>query len=116
MEWGGNRGKFGYKLSAGATYIHMDNDNTDYSGWVFTPKVSFSYSMRKGSVLLQLSSQPVIPAISQLSNNSEQVVPGLIRQGNPYLKNGSSYVLNLYYSHHNSWIDFTVGFVGNIEQ
>lgn len=113
VDWGGTRGKFGYRLSAGATYVHTDNDDTSYHDWVFSPAASLSYSMKRSSIQIQLTSQPVIPAISQLSNNSEQVIPGLIKQGNPYLKSGNSYSLYAYYSHHRKWMDLTAGFFGN---
>lgn len=113
VEWGGSAGRFGYKLSAGLTYIHTDNDDTRRSDYEFTPKASFSWTVKNGSLQASLSATPVTPTISQLSNNSEQIIPGLVKQGNPYLKSGNRYDWNIYYNHHLKVFDFTAGLYGS---
>ena len=108
-EFGGASGKLSYKVSAGGTYVATDNDDTNYNTFLFTPQASLSYNMKKSSVQMYLSSTPVTPTISQLSNNSEQMIPGLVRQGNPYLKSGNNYNVSLYYLYNHSWFNFIVG-------
>ncbi|MGI6222078.1 MAG: outer membrane beta-barrel protein [Prevotella sp.] len=54
-------------------------------------------------------SEPQLPGISQLSNNSTVVIPGLYRIGNPYLKSGNDNALKLSYSLQTPYIDFDLG-------
>ena len=110
-EWAGALGKFGYRVSLGGTYVHTSNDDTHYNKLYFTPQMLLSYSQKWGTLRLKLQSEPIMPSISQLSNNSTVVIPGLINSGNPYLKSGNDISTQLTYDLQSPYIDFTIGSV-----
>ena len=97
-ELSGNAGKLGYRLSLGGIYVHTSNNDTHYNKLYFTPQMRLSYSLGRGMLRLELEPDPQLPAISQLSNNTVVVIPGLYALGNPYLKSGNDFKVDLSYS------------------
>lgn len=105
----GNAGKLGYRLSLGGTYVHTSNNDTHYKKLYFTPQMLLSYSLGRGMLRLELESDPQLSAISQLSNNTVVVIPGLYALGNPYLKSGNNYNVDLSYSLRTPYFDMKGG-------
>jgi len=106
-EYEGTLKNLMYRLGLGGTLVNNSNDDTKYSKCEFTPQAVLSYQInQKQCVQLTLESSPIIPTISQLSNNVEQITTGLLRMGNPYLKSGNNYTTISKYSYNNDLLDF----------
>ena len=91
-EYAGAWNKLTYRIGAGMTQVTQDNSDAHDSHWLFTPKLILSTNLSKTmSLQWYTSSQPTIPAISELSNNASMVIPGVMTVGNPWLKSYNSY-------------------------
>jgi hypothetical protein len=99
--------KLNYRLSVGGTYITTHNDEDTYHKLLFTPQMVLSYPFKNCSFQLEVISEPDIPTISQLSNNSSVAIPGLVRRGNPALKAGNDNTAKFTFSYTNSYIILT---------
>lgn len=112
-QLGGSLAKLSYRLSLGATYIHTANDDTRYNKLYFTPQLLLSYPVKNGRFGLRFYSEPVLPGISQLSNNSTIEIPGLYKRGNPMLRSGNDKALQLQYSLNNPYVNLQTTLVYN---
>lgn len=112
-EYGGIWKKIMYRLGIGGTHVKTNNDDTQYSKFLFTPKLVFAYQpTNKHTLQWVVSSQPSIPTISQLSNNAELLTNGVLRRGNPYLKSGNNYISTIRYNWNTSRLDLSIaGFI-----
>lgn len=108
-ELSGNISKLNYRLSLGGTYVHTSNNNTHYNKLYFTPQMLLAYNLKHGMLRLEVSSEPQLPGIAQLSNNSTVVIPGLYNMGNPYLKSGNDNAVTFSYSLQTPYIDLESG-------
>jgi hypothetical protein len=108
-ELSGTLSKLNYRFSLGGTYVHTSNNDTHYNKLYFTPQMLLAYGLKHGMLRLQVFSQPQLPGIAQLSNNTTVVIPGLYNVGNPYLKSGNDNAVKLAYSLQTPYIDFEVG-------
>lgn len=104
-QLGGHWGKMEYRLSLGGTYVHTSNEATTYNKLYFTPQALLAYPVKNGQLRLVWSSSPDLPEISQLSDNSTVVIPGLINRGNPLLKSGLTNESYFSYSVSSPYID-----------
>lgn len=86
-EYSGMLKQIMYQISIGGTNVYENNDITKFNKFLFTPRIVLARNFGiKHTVQYQLLSNPTIPAITQLSNNSEQITSYLLHTGNPYLK------------------------------
>jgi len=104
-EVSGGLGKLSYRLGAGGTYVNTSNDETEYSKLYFTPKLVLAYPIKNGQLQLQVKSEPVLPAIAQLSNSVKVIIPGLTERGNPYLQSGNDNAVILSLNLGNPYLD-----------
>ena len=104
-EYSGSVSKLMYRIGAGATHVTQDNTDAHDAHWLFTPKLILSTNLSKTMNLQWVtSSWSNTPAISQLSNNANLVIPGVMSIGNPYLKSYNSYQTELVYKWNLSWL------------
>lgn len=88
-----------YRASLGATYVKNDNDDYSGSQWLFTPQLLLGWDFAESQALtLKLETKPQMPLVSQLSTNSELVIPYVLSQGNPNLKTANYYNVSLDYT------------------
>lgn len=113
-EYGNNKNKFMYRIGVGGTWTDTRNNDTQYSHFLFTPKIILAYKFRSDqNIQWLLTSSPSIPTISQLSNNAELITNGLLRRGNPYLRSSNSYITTLRYNWNTDWIDLNLSAVAS---
>ncbi len=105
-EYAGNIRKLLYRIGAGATHVTNDNSDTRERRWFFTPKLVLAFNPSKSvSLQWQNSSWTTAPGISQLSNNAQLIIPGVMSQGNPYLRAFSNYDTQLTAKWNTRWLN-----------
>ena len=105
-EYSGKWEKLGYRLGIGVTNIHNKSAETTQDDWVPTPKLVLSYDLAKNQSLRFTSSyKSRSPGAEELSNNVVQVVPNILRTGNPSLKVQHNFGNNLIYSLNSKYVD-----------
>lgn len=104
-QMGGRLKKLSYRMSLGGTYVSTRNDEAHFNKMLFTPQLLLSYPIKNGMLQFKVQSEPTIPSISQLSNNSTVTIPGLINLGNPQLRAGNDNTAMLSFSYSNSYLD-----------
>lgn len=103
-----------FRISLGGTYVYSQNDNACYRKFLFTPALVAAKRFNDyHSLQYQLKLEPIVPDISQLSDNSEQVTYHLLHTGNPYLKTGNDLTQVLLYNWKNNWLDLSVAVLYN---
>lgn len=108
-ELSGNISKLSYRLSLGGTFVHTSNNDTRYNKLYFTPQMLLAYNLKHGMLRMEIFSEPKLPGISQLSNNSTVIIPGLYHIGNPNLKSGNDNAVKFTYSLQTPYIDIEAG-------
>lgn len=105
-EFSGRTKKLMYRLGAGITNIHNQSKEESTNNWVFTPKLVLGYELAKNQSLRFTSSyKPRTIYSDELSSNVIQVVPNIVKTGNPFLKIQKSFGNNLIYSYNSKYID-----------
>ncbi|MDV4100110.1 TonB-dependent receptor [Elizabethkingia anophelis] len=105
-EFSGKKNKLMYRVGLGLTNIHNQSAEITNNEWTITPKLILGYQLTKNQSLRFTSSYaPKSPSSSALSSNVVQVVPNIVRSGNPYLKTQRSWGNNLIYSMNNKYFD-----------
>ena len=101
--------KLMYRLGAGITNINNKSQYERTNEWSFTPNLILGYQLSKSQSLQLISSyKPSTPSGSQLSSNIVQLVPNIVKQGNPYLKPEYLWKNQLKYSFNNKYFDFNI--------
>lgn len=104
----GKLAKMGYRMSLGATYVSTHNDDTRFHKLYFTPDALLTYPVKNGALRLHGKMSTITPGISSLSNNSTVTIPGLLYQGNPWLKSALAKELSLTYSLNTPWLNMDI--------
>lgn len=108
-EFSGKIKKLMYRLGAGITNINNKSQYERTNEWSFTPNLILGYQLSKSQSLQLISSyKPSTPNGSQLSSNIMQLVPNIVKQGNPYLKPEYLWKNQLKYSFNNKYFDFNI--------
>ena len=98
-----------YRLGAGITNINNKSQYERTNEWSFTPNLILGYQLSKNQALQLISSyKPNPPSGEQLSSNIVQLVPNIVKQGNPYLKPEYLWKNQLKYSFNNKYFDFNI--------
>ena len=114
-EYSGKWDKLGYRVGMGVTNIHNKSAETTQDDWAPTPKLVLSYDLAKNQSLRFTSSYTSnSPWASALSSNVVQVVPNIIKKGNPYLKTQHLFRNSLIYSRSTKYYDFNADVFYNI--
>lgn len=114
-EYSGKWDKLGYRVGMGVTNIHNKSAETTQDDWAPTPKLVLSYDLAKNQSLRFTSSYTSnSPWASALSSNVVQVVPNIIKKGNPYLKTQHLFRNSLIYSKSTKYYDFNADVFYNI--
>lgn len=114
-EYSGKWDKLGYRFGIGVTNIHNKSAETTQDDWAPTPKLVLSYDLAKNQSLRFTSSYTSnSPWASALSSNVVQVVPNIIKKGNPYLKTQHLFRNSLIYSKSTKYYDFNADVFYNI--
>ncbi|QNS41720.1 outer membrane beta-barrel protein [Chryseobacterium manosquense] len=114
-EYSGKWDKLGYRVGMGVTNIHNKSAETTQDDWAPTPKLVLSYDLAKNQSLRFTSSYTSnSPWASALSSNVVQVVPNIIKKGNPYLKTQHLFRNSLIYSKITKYYDFNADVFYNI--
>ena len=101
--------KLMYRLGAGITNINNKSQYERTNEWSFTPNLILGYQLSKNQSLQLISSyKPNTPSGEQLSSNIVQLVPNIVKQGNPYLKPEYLWKNQLKYSFNNKYFDFNI--------
>lgn len=109
-EYQGTVNSFMYRIGIKANYIHTSNDDTHFSKLYATPTLLLAQNFKNSQLKFHFGFGMNIPSVSNLSNNSSVIIPGLISQGNPYLKAGGEYDAIITYTHHCSYWDVLFNF------
>ena len=108
-EFSGKIKKLMYRLGAGITNINNKSQYERTNEWSFTPNLILGYQLSKNQSLQLISSyKPNTPSGEQLSSNIVQLVPNIVKQGNPYLKPEYLWKNQLKYSFSNKYFDFNI--------
>lgn len=97
----------GWNYRIGGKLVHVYNSNNDASENTFqgSPRLIVSKSLGKHNYLrLSVQSWAETPSINQLSTNTTQVIPGLLSQGNPWLKASQVYIGSISHSYQHDLI------------
>lgn len=115
-EYSGVFDRVKYRISLGGTYISSSTSKSSYDHFYLAPQIVLDWSVKGNHhVSLSSKSQPIIPTLSQLSDNAEYVTSQLIHTGNPMLKSGISYINLLGYRYTGSVLDMTLGLTYNFD-
>lgn len=115
-EYSGVYKKLMYRLSIGGTFVSSSNSEADYDKFYITPQLVLNWNIKgKNHITFNAKSSPVIPTLTQLSNNAEYVTSYLVHTGNPMLKSGISYANVLGYRYCGSVFDMTLGLTYNLD-
>lgn len=112
-EISGRKNKMMYRLGVGLTNIHNKSAETTFNEWTFTPRVLIGYNFKNNqSIRFTSSYKPSSPSSSELSPNVVNVVPNIIKRGNPLLKSQKYWTNNFIYSYNSKYFDFntTLGY------
>lgn len=109
-EYGNSWKKLLYKISIGESFVRTYNDDTRFSKWLFMPKIVLACNVTEHqNFQFQITSTPIIPTISQLSDNAALITRELLRCGNPYLHSGNNYMSNVVYGLDFGWLKMRLG-------
>lgn len=98
--------KFAYRLGAGLMHIHNRSEKETFNDWTFTPRLVLHYKLNAHkSLRFNSSIFPGSPSSAQLSSNVINVVPNIIKTGNPYLKSKTTWRNSLTYSYNSKYLD-----------
>lgn len=115
-EYSGVYRKLMYRLNIGGTFVSSSNSDADYDKLYVTPQLILDWNIKeKHHITFNAKSSPIIPTLTQLSNNAEYVTSYLIHTGNPMLKSGISYTNVLGYKYCSSILDMTLGLTYNLD-
>lgn len=105
-EYSGTWKKIMFMGSLGGHIAHASNDDASYTKFLFTPRLMVSYPFARYHTLrMMFQSSPIIPTISQLSDNAVLQTPRMIHAGNPYLHSGTTVAPMLIYQFNRSRVD-----------
>lgn len=105
-EFSGKTKKLMYRLGVGLTNINNKSAEDIQNTWTITPKIILGYELAKNqSLRLTSSYTPTSPWSESLSNNVVQLVPNIVRKGNPELNIQKSFGNNLIYSFNSKYFD-----------
>ncbi len=105
-EYSGNLRQLLYRIGAGATHVTNDNTDTREQRWFFTPKLVLAFNpSQRVSLQWENSSWTTTPAISQLSNNAQLLIPNVMKWGNPSLRAFSTYDSRLTAKWNTPWLN-----------
>lgn len=95
-EFGGRLSSLMYRIGTSVTQVRTANDDTHTSKWAFMPQLVITYNpSQQTSLQFTSSTWTDTPTISQLSNNTTLILPGVASKGNPYLRPSTHYANNL---------------------
>lgn len=115
-EYSGVFNKIMYRVSIGGTLLKSSASEYNYSKFYVTPQIVLDWTLRgKHHISFNAKSYPIIPTLTQLSDNAEYVTSHLIHTGNPSLKSGISYTNILGYRYLGNFFDMTLGFTYNLD-
>ncbi|NAW49921.1 outer membrane beta-barrel protein [Elizabethkingia argentiflava] len=105
-ELSGKNKKFMYRLGLGLLNIHNKSAENTVNQWSITPKLILSYPINhRQNIRFTSKYIPVSPSSDALSSNVIQLVPHIVKRGNPYLKPEQTWSNNLIYSLNNKYLD-----------
>lgn len=105
-EYSGKKDKLSYRLGVGLTNIHNKSAEITRDDWTFTPKLVLGYELnKKNSLRFSSSYFPTSPWSDALSSNVVQMVPNIVRKGNPFLESQKHFDNNLIYSFNSKYFD-----------
>lgn len=105
-DFTGKTKKLMYRLGIGLTNIHNKSADDTQDTWTITPKLVLGYELAKNQSLRFTSSySPTSPWSDALSSNVVQIVPNIVRKGNPELNIQKSFLNNLIYSFNTKYFD-----------
>ncbi|WKS95295.1 outer membrane beta-barrel protein [Riemerella columbina] len=105
-EYSGKWAKLSYRIGIGLSHIRNKSKETVDNQWTPSPKFVLSYPI-KNNQSLRLTSYYTSnsPQATALSSNVAQIVPNIVKTGNPYLKSQQLFRNNLIYSFNSKYID-----------
>ncbi len=97
--------KWDYRVGVTLNYVSTHNDDTRYRKFFASPKLLLARNFGHSQLKFHFGFGLNIPSVADLSKSSSVVIPGLIRQGNPWLKTGGEYTGVVNYSYTTDWIN-----------
>ena len=98
--------KFSYRIGLGLTNIHNKSAEITRDDWTFSPKIVLGYELNtKQNIRLSSTYFPTSPWSDALSSNVVQMVPNIVRKGNPYLEAQKHFDTSFIYSFNSKYFD-----------
>lgn len=108
-ELTGGRGAWSYRLSLALTHLAHHSPRQSYARTLFTPQAMLGYRFNKAhQIRLEYYSSPLVPSVTQLSDNVSRLAPDIISVGNPLLQNGMQHAISLRYSWRHKYFDLSI--------
>lgn len=105
-----------YRLSLGGTLVNSSTSHNSYQQFYTTPQLVLNWNISgKNHLAFSAKTTPIIPTLTQLSNNAEHVTSHLIHTGNPMLKSGLSSSNVLGYRYFDNTFDLSAALTCNVE-
>lgn len=93
--------KWNYRIGGKLLHLHDSNDDNSQTAIQVSPRIILSKNFNQhNNMRINLQSWPTSPSIGQLSTNASQTIPGLLSQGNPYLKSSQVYSIGISHNYY----------------
>ncbi len=108
-EFSGSKNKWSYRLQLGGSYYHNANNDQHYGSWAFQPQALVGYNFsQKFQLRAVLQSSTSNPSLGSLSDNVTLISDNIVNQGNPNLKNSTSYLEGLLVDVNLKWLSMNL--------
>ena len=108
-ELGGKANDFMYRATLSANYYTNSDNKTSYNSWTFTPKLIAGYTINdKNMIRAVYQRMSSNPSLSELSPNQLFISEGIVKSGNPLLKNSTTDAAIVMYSGAYRWIELNL--------
>ncbi len=107
-ELGSKLRQWDYRVGVTLNYVETHNDDTRFRKFYASPKLLLARNFGHSQLQFHFGFGLNVPSVATLSKSSSVIIPGLIRQGNPWLKTGGEYDAVMTYNHRLDWIDASV--------
>lgn len=108
-ELTGSQAALSYRLSLGVKHLSHQSPANTYQRRLITPQAMLGYRLGKGHQLrFEYHSRPIVPSVTQLSDNVSRLAPDLISVGNPHLESGIQHGITLRYTWEHKYFDLSI--------
>lgn len=107
------RGKwmnFSYRFNIGLGYYDNSSDEARQNAWMFEPQMLIGYNITPNNIIrFSYKNSTTMPSLTELSSNKIYISEGIVKEGNPFLKNTNMNRILLVYDYNNPWLSMRIG-------